>query len=274
MIRGLHPPMVDRDRLTRIRNYQSTDWYPAIVMRPITILVMLVIADWKWVTPNRLTHVGNLCKVACAGCLLVGDYSYLVAAVILLQLGLLFDHLDGTMARYRRTWSGFGSYLDKVSDLMTWFPIIMAVGWLEYTRSGEALMLVLAAVHCYAMAVLGYMKWVAEAEIGRLDWHRVKSGNDEPVARRTAPPKLSVPPQRSASDWLKWFFRSMVQIVRIEEMDLFFWVGLFLLIGHLNWLLWVLAATQVVGVLIMAVKRGLDVAGADSELKALRETSS
>ena len=33
---------MDRERLNRIRNFQSEDWYPALVMRPLTILVMLI----------------------------------------------------------------------------------------------------------------------------------------------------------------------------------------------------------------------------------------
>lgn len=262
---------MDRERLKRIRNFQSKDWYPAIFMRPLTILVMLVIADWKFVTPNLLTHLGNICKLACAAFIFVDDFTYTIVGVVLLQLGVLFDHLDGTMARYRRAWSSFGSYYDKVSDIITWFVIIMAVGWVAYQRNGEVLMLVLAAVHCYALATLGYLKWVAHAEAQRLDWHRAKSGDPEPMERNTRPPKLSEPPERSARDWAIWFAKSMAQVVRIEEMDLFFWVGLFLIIGYLPVLLWALAATQVAGVLIMVIKRGLDVHRVDQQMRAFRE---
>ena len=58
---------MDQDRLRRIRNFQSTDWYPALFIRPLSILVMLVIADWRFLTPNRLTTIANLGKLgACA----------------------------------------------------------------------------------------------------------------------------------------------------------------------------------------------------------------
>lgn len=261
---------MDRERLKRIRNYQSTDWYPAVFMRPLTILVMLIIADWQWLTPNRLTHLGNLCKLACAGLILVHDFACTVAAVVLLQLGCLFDHLDGTMARYRRQWSSFGSFYDKASDAITWFPIIMAVGWSAYRDSGDMLMIVLAAVHTYAMLALGYMKWTAHAEEQRLQWHRARTNPDEVIAQNTRPPKLSEPPERTPAQWIRWFLWSMAQIVRFEEMDFFFWVGLFLLIGHVDILLWTLAGTQVLGVVIMAIKRGQDMCRVDAEMRDLR----
>lgn len=258
---------MNRERLDRIRNYQSKDWYPAVFMRPLTIAVMAVVADWRWLTPNRLTSLANVSKIAAAALILPDEWAYTIAAVVLLQLGLLFDHMDGTMARYRGTFTRFGSYYDKVSDALTWFPIVMAVGWVAYQRQGEPLMLVLAATHCYALLALGYMKWVAQAELDKADWLRVAGGDDELVARKTAPPKGSPPPRRTAGQFLRFYGRSWLQIVRFEETDLYFWIGLFLVIGHLDILLWGLAGTQVLGVAIMAVKRGLEVHDTDRQLR-------
>jgi len=88
---------LNSERLRRIRNYQSKDWYAAIVMRPICILVMLIVADWKWLTPNVLTTLAIISKIVAAVLIAVDFDSYVIPAVVLLQLGLLFDHLDGTI---------------------------------------------------------------------------------------------------------------------------------------------------------------------------------
>lgn len=258
---------MDRERLKRIRNFQSKDWYPALIVRPLCILVMLVIADWRFLTPNRLTHLANLCKLAAAALIALGQHT--VLAVVLLQLGLLFDHLDGTMARYRRTWSAFGSFYDKVSDGITWFIITLCVSWSEYRDGGDAMMLVLGAVSSYSLLTLGYMKWVASAEENRLDWYRATS-DPGVIAKNTKPPSLSQPPERSLRDWLAWFAWSMAQIVRFEETDLFFWTGLALLVGRVDLLLWGMAITQGLGVLIMFGKRGLDVHRVDVAMRPYR----
>lgn len=87
---------LDRDRLKRIRNFQSSEFYSRLVMRPLSMLLMLVCADWKWLTPNLVTTVANVSKLAGAALIVVGHREYALSAAILLQLGLLFDHLDGT----------------------------------------------------------------------------------------------------------------------------------------------------------------------------------
>jgi len=200
---------MDQDRLQRIRNFQSTDWYPALFIRPLSILVMLVIADWRFLTPNRLTTIANLGKLgACALILFTPVPDHLgptIWAVVLLQVGIVFDHLDGTMARYRRAFTRLGSFYDKVSDLVTWFLIIV----------------------------------------------------------------VAPPPARTRADWLRWFARSWLQIIRFEEMDLFFWVGLGLLVNRLEWLIWLLFATQTTILLSMVYRRTRDIIRVDRRLRDL-----
>lgn len=262
---------MDRERLKRIRNFQSKNWYPAVVIRPLCILVMMAIADVRFLTPNLMTHLGNLAKLAAALFIFLDQPGTWIAAAILLQVGLLFDHLDGTLARYRRAWSSFGSYYDKVSDALTWFLIVMAMGWVGYRHSGDVTMLILAAESTYALLAIGYMKWVAHAEEQRLEWHRALDDPDTVIARRTRPPLLSEPPERGLRDWMIWLARSMAQIVRFDEPDLFFWGGLALIIDRLDLFLWLLAITQTLGVIIMFVKRGLDVYRVDVGMRPYRK---
>jgi len=267
------PAGMDQDRLRRIRNFQSTDWYPAVVIRPLSILVMLVIGDWKFVTPNGLTTVANLFKLASAGIIafvyVPGDLSHVtIWAVVLLQLGLLFDHLDGTMARYRRAFTKLGSFYDKVSDLVTWFLIVLAIGWAAYRDSEDARLLVLAVGSSFALDVMGYMKWLATAEGERLRWFEARA-DASVIAKRTAPIIIAPPPERTRREWLRWFARSWLQIVRIEEMDLPFWVGLGLLIGRLELLIGFLFVTQTTIMLSMMFRRGREMVRADRRMRDL-----
>jgi hypothetical protein len=237
---------MNRERLQRIRNFQSDDWYPALVVRPITIAVMLVIADWKFLTPNRLTTVANLCKLAGAALIIPEWSDHTVLAVVLLQLGILFDHLDGTMARYQRSFTVLGSFYDKTSDLITWFAIMMAVGWRGMHDSGEPLMLVLTQGSAACNAIRGYMKWLITSEINKR------------APANTSVPVIKPPPERTARDWLRWFGKMSWQFYRFEEMDLFFWVGLGLLINEVELLCWLLFLSQIGGLVSMTIIRHLE----------------
>lgn len=261
---------MNRERLQRIRNFQSEDWYAAIVIRPITILVMLVMADWRFLTPNRLTTLGNLCKVAGAWCILTP--AYWIHAVVLLHFGILFDHLDGTVARYRREFTKLGSYYDKVSDMITWALIMLAVGWQAYRMSGDAKYIVFAAASVTALNLRGYMKWLAQAETERIRWLEARPDPVATVAKYTGPIVIKPPPVRTSRDWAIWFVKRWLAIFAFEEMDLWFWLGLGLIIERLDLVLWLMMLTQVGGVAIMVVVRAVWMNRADRRIRELEST--
>lgn len=261
--------MVDRERLRRIRNWQSSEFYAALVIRPLTIAVMLVVADWRWLTPNLVTTLSNLAKLAAAAMILVAEPAWLIAAAATLQLGLLLDHLDGTIARYRGAGTSFGSVYDKLSDAVTWFVVIAAIAWVGYQGTGKAHLLLLAAASAYALLTMGYAKWVLHAERERLAW-RQAAGDPDALAARLAPPPPAEPPERSAAEWLRWVAWKLVQVVRFEEVDLFFWVGLGLILGELELLIWLLAITQVTGALGTVAWRLWLARGVDGQAARIR----
>jgi phosphatidylglycerophosphate synthase len=258
---------MNRERLQRIRNFQSEDWWPALVIRPLSIGIMLIVADWPILTPNRLTTLANLSKLAAAWLLLSPDHW--VLCVVLLQVGLIFDHLDGTLARYRRTFTKVGSFYDKVSDMVTWGVIGLAAGWQAYRTSGDAMYILLAAASVFALNLRGYMKWLAQAETERLRWLEARDNPAAAVAKHTAPIVIKPPPERTARDWAIWFARKLGAVFVFEEADLWFWLSLALLVDRLDLALWLLAITQCAGALAMLVARTVWLHRTDRRIREL-----
>ncbi|MBK9030007.1 MAG: CDP-alcohol phosphatidyltransferase family protein [Myxococcales bacterium] len=259
-----HVPFAER--LQRVRNWQSSEFYAALVVRPIAIVVMLVIADWRWVTPNRLTALATLAKLGAVATIVTDHF---VWAAALLQLGLLLDHLDGTLARYRGTGSSFGSFFDKVSDLYTWLAITTAIGWVMYERTGRVDLLLMASLSALGQYATGYMKWLTAIEEARLKWRRAKADPAAAVARETKPPAPSLPPERTPKEWARFILSRLSRIVLFEEVDLFFWVGLALVLDRLEWVIWALAVSQGLQVLISTVWRAGHNLAFDRERAAL-----
>ncbi len=258
---------MNRERLQRIRNFQSEDWWPALVIRPLTIGIMLVVADWRFLTPNRLTTLANICKLLGAWYLL--EPQHWTLSVVLLQIGLIFDHLDGTMARYRRTFTKVGSYYDKVSDMITWSLIMIVAGWQVYRMSGDAKYIVLASASAVALNLRGYMKWLYQAETERLRWLEARKDPAAAVAKQTAPIVIKPPPDRTARDWAIWFARKVGAVFVFEEADLWFWLGLAMLINRLDLAIWLLAITQCAGAAAMVVARGVWLGRTDRRMREL-----
>lgn len=260
---------MNRERLQRLRNIQSWTWYETLVMRPLAILILYPIADLKFLTPNLMTTIGNLCKLAGAWLILVREPGDVLFAFVMLQVGVLFDHLDGTLARYQRRASALGSFYDKVSDLITWSAIVLAIAWVATKQTDSYWPLMLAAISTNAQSALGYIKWLARSEGERLDWFKAKS-DPEIVAGKTRVSAPSLPPSRTPAQWLRWFGRIMLNIVAFQDMDMFLWVGILLLVDQYVWALWGLVVLHGAGLVVMLAKRMWEMRMLDVNLKPYR----
>ncbi|HEY4242395.1 MAG TPA: CDP-alcohol phosphatidyltransferase family protein [Kofleriaceae bacterium] len=209
-------------------------------MRPLTILVMWLVADWKWLTPNLVTTMANVAKLIGAVLLALDHHTHAVGAVLWIQLGLLLDHLDGTIARYRGCGTAFGAFYDKVSDAVTWLAIMSAIGWAAYHDHGDVRLAIAASASAYALLTLGYMKWMIAAQ---------EAGTKAPAALPHDPP------QRTRREWAMWFLSSIGRIVRFEEVDLFFWIAVGVLAQRMDLLVILLLVSQAVQLCIMLTVR-------------------
>ena len=77
------------------------------------------IARWaahRGFTPNQITTVSVLIGVLAAAAFATGERWGLIAGAVLLQVAFATDCVDGQLARYTRTFSRLGAWLDSVFD--------------------------------------------------------------------------------------------------------------------------------------------------------------
>jgi hypothetical protein len=146
----------------------------------------------------------------------------------------------------------------------------MGVAWVAYQRTDNGMYLLVGSATAYASATLGYMKWLAFAESEKLTWQKAKR-DPEILEKKTRTPSITPPPERTFGDWMRWFGRTFIQIFRFQEMDLYFWVGVALLLQYYVYCTWFLFGIQVAGALGMAIKRHIDIARVDRQINELRE---
>jgi len=95
------------------------------VMEPIAV----ILAQYRWITPNRISFAGFLVGGVCASmCILTLP---LWTAGILFALGDILDYLDGDVARRQGTGSNEGAIFDAVLDRYTDFLVIGALTYLN-----------------------------------------------------------------------------------------------------------------------------------------------
>lgn len=216
----------------RLRNFQSDDFWAMVFARPLTIVFLLPVIEKKWITPNRVTFLSVIAKVA--GTLFIAfdmSYSGAIAGAVFINLGLILDNMDGTIARYRNTASKFGFFYDKATDAVTMTVMFWAMGYRAYYVTGDLFDLIIPLLAVSCIYITGYSKWVAERVL--LDMKISEKFHNSQLNDYAAGQEQgfiwSPPPERSFYDWTKWLGRAFFSILYFNEVDIFFWAGIALI---------------------------------------------
>lgn len=246
-----------RSRLDRLRNWQSNDFWAMVFARPLAILLLWPIADARWVTPNRLTHLSNLVLLAGVGAIPGWVPGGPWAAVALLNLSFVIDNMDGTLARYRDGGSSLGSYYDKVSDAWGFLLLFAAAGWQAFRETGDARLPLLAMAGAYGLLLTGYMKWVDVAEWQKAEHVRalLEQKPGQVLSTLVRPAAGPLPPRRTPIAWGAWLGKAIVSLAYMNEVDIYFWISVALAVGRLDLYCWWSALSQLALAVGLAIYR-------------------
>lgn len=208
-------------RYRLMRSRWNEEWWSVAMGGPIGNVINALIGDVAWITPNRITLAGFVAKLAAVPALVVGGPGALIAAAILLQVSVICDCMDGSLARYRKRPSALGAYLDKITDAIGYTAVFGAFGWRVHLDTGDDLALVFAFVIPATLLIRGYVYWVVAALEKQAD-AEASTGIDKRKDFSTA----------TARERAAMYVRSMPRVVEFAESDLFFWLGLALVLGE------------------------------------------
>ncbi|GFH38111.1 CDP-alcohol phosphatidyltransferase family protein [Streptomyces pacificus] len=102
-------------------------WGGRLYMREISLRVTRVLVG-TGVTPNQLTYLMTLAGVLALPALLVPGVWGAVLAVLMVQLYLLLDCVDGEVARWKQRYSLSGVYLDRVGAYLCDAAVLTGFG--------------------------------------------------------------------------------------------------------------------------------------------------
>ncbi|MFE3517940.1 CDP-alcohol phosphatidyltransferase family protein [Streptomyces sp. NPDC059166] len=116
----VHPPGV-KDRRS------GEHWAGRLYMREVSLRITRRLVNTK-VTPNQLTYVMTVAGVLAAPALLVPGIPGALLGVLAVQLYLLFDCVDGEVARWKKQYSLAGVYLDRVAAYLCDAAVLVGFG--------------------------------------------------------------------------------------------------------------------------------------------------
>ncbi len=160
--------MAYQERKRRLRQTfkPRQEWWSRVFASPLASGILLLIADWRVVTPNRLT-LGSL-ATALFACFLIpgaGEANLLIAAAAI-QVSYVLDCMDGQLARYRQISTPVGAFADKWSDYVKFPALLLALTIAAFQRDPSITPLVCGVVSVFMVGYVPYVKSLAASELG------------------------------------------------------------------------------------------------------------
>ena len=160
----------ERRRRLKETSKPREEWWSRVFATPVAYGILLVVADWRSITPNRLTLLSLATTLV--ACLLIttgGETSLLIAAAAI-QVSYILDCMDGQLARYRDASSRFGAFADKWSDYVKFPAILLALTVDAFHRDPSLTPVIVGFAAVLLVGYLPYLKSLASSELGIAPW--------------------------------------------------------------------------------------------------------
>ncbi|MER5360721.1 CDP-alcohol phosphatidyltransferase family protein [Streptomyces sp. NPDC002785] len=131
-------------------------WWTVLLVDPVATRMLIVMAKFKFITPNRVTWSALFVGLGSAYFFLKGDTWSLVIGAALYHLSFILDCIDGKLARLKGNGTVFGGWLDYVFDRIRVLFCALALMGGQYLRTHNELYL-LAALAVVFLDMLRYV---------------------------------------------------------------------------------------------------------------------
>ena len=241
-------------RLWKTKN-KNDEWWSSFVTSPIAILINMVVVDWAWLTPNKVTLFSLITGLTASGCIVIGGHTPFVMAAFLINISHILDCMDGQMAKYRGVSSRFGNYFDKVSDQILIFFWFSAVAYAGYQENHEVMPVFLAftGVAFYSLRV--YVKYVTIFIEVENDKEYLEKSFTEATLIREESEQQAGPGAGLIKNCL-WFLREQRKFFLFNEAVFVFMISVALLFDQICPMLWIFAVSQIYFGIIRTWQRG------------------
>jgi phosphatidylglycerophosphate synthase len=168
-------------------------WWTVFLVDPAATRILIVVARFRFITPNRVTWAALFIGLGSAGCFLKGDQRSLLIGALLYHLSFILDCIDGKLARLKGNGTVFGGWLDYVFDRIRVLFCALALMGGQFLRTDDerfllaALVVVFLDMLRYVDALQIYkMRMSMRTKIEKVTQERAEAERATPEARTEA----------------------------------------------------------------------------------------
>lgn len=188
---------------------KETVWYAKYVIRKVSILITWLLLHTP-ISANQATVIQVILGLAGAALLAFGGFKWSILALFLIQLGYVFDCVDGEIARYRKKPTVNGIFLDSLNHALVIPAMFLGLAIFSFYLVNESWVLIVGSVLAIVSAdpvkkaVLSTLFYMLE----RQDNPKYKYENLVQDVGGSAPPASALPVPQKA-----WTLKSLVLAV-------------------------------------------------------------
>ncbi|MFF1647818.1 CDP-alcohol phosphatidyltransferase family protein [Streptomyces sp. NPDC058240] len=169
-------------------------WWTVLLVDPVATRMLIGMAKFKFITPNRVTWSALFVGLGSAYFFLKGDAWSLAVGAGLYHLSFILDCIDGKLARLKGNGTVFGGWLDYVFDRIRVLFCALALMGGQYLRTHNELYL-LAAL---AVVFLDMLRYVDALQIYKMRMSMRMKIEKVTLERKAAEEQQAKPEARDA----------------------------------------------------------------------------
>ncbi|MBW2981170.1 CDP-alcohol phosphatidyltransferase family protein [Candidatus Woesearchaeota archaeon] len=132
----------DKYQIPRVKKIKL-GWWGRYILNPPSVVIAQLLMPFR-ITPNQITVVWLLMGLAGGILFSFGDYWKSIIAALIFQLTIVFDGVDGLIARYKKLSSPSGEYFESVTHTLVHdIFIVVGITFGAYNQTGNILMFAL-----------------------------------------------------------------------------------------------------------------------------------
>ena len=213
-------------RYELLKSRNAKDWWTSTFGDPVSWMLLAIIGDWKFITPNLLTVLTFISKIIASIFIAFGDRSMTIYGAFLLQLGVLFDHMDGNLARYRNDTTLRGGFMDRILDGTSILFIFCGLSWHLHVNGEPSYYLLMGPAVASFYLIICYIYWSFAYYEKKILGH---SKTVHPGAKRLKNKNIST---------LKYIISGQKKIFNFNHIDYYFWISFAIILDLTKWMLW------------------------------------
>tara|TARA_B100000315_G_scaffold234363_1_gene248304 strand:+ start:5140 stop:5817 length:678 start_codon:yes stop_codon:yes gene_type:complete len=126
------------------------------IYRPLSEPIAIFLSRFN-VTPNQVTVVSVFISIFSGLFFTFGEWKYSFVGAIFLQLSVLTDHVDGSLARFTNQSSRFGELWDDMANKLIKFFVLLGMSFGAYRQIGNPMILLVGTIAIFNITYSSFL---------------------------------------------------------------------------------------------------------------------